>query len=201
MPTGYTAALYEGKEVAFNDFVLTCARAMGAAIMQRDDAPGPIADEYEVETYYRDSLEKAKARLEDMETWKADQWKAAEQKDRAEQTKGVNEAIQHASERRARYESMLVQVQGWRPPTAEHEGLKNFMVEQLESSIKFDCSTTYLTIPPMRPWEEYKLAELTSAQRDVERAGTHWQEEQDRTAGRNKWVRDLRSSLVKPVAV
>lgn len=201
MPTGYTAELYDGKDISFNDFVLNCARAMGAAIMQRDDGPGPIAGEYEVGTYYLDSLTKAQERLAELEGWKAEDWKAAERKEREAQTNSVNEAIQKAADRRSRYESMLVQVQGWRPPTSEHEGLKNFMVEQLEQSIKFDCSTTYLTVPPMRPWEEFKVAELLRAQKAVDRAAESWQEEQDRTAGRNKWVADLRSSLVKPVAV
>jgi hypothetical protein len=33
MPTGYTAAIYEGKKVSGKDFLLTCARAFGALIV------------------------------------------------------------------------------------------------------------------------------------------------------------------------
>ena len=37
MPTGYTTDIYNGKDVSFRDFALTCARQFGACIMQRDD--------------------------------------------------------------------------------------------------------------------------------------------------------------------
>jgi len=38
MPTGYTAEIYEGeKEVTFEKFALTCARAFGACITIRDE--------------------------------------------------------------------------------------------------------------------------------------------------------------------
>ena len=32
MPTGYTAALYEGKNQTFKEFATQCARAFGACI-------------------------------------------------------------------------------------------------------------------------------------------------------------------------
>ena len=38
-----------------------------------------------------------------------------------------------------KYEAMLAKVNKWTPPTPDHENLKKFMIEQIESSIKFDC--------------------------------------------------------------
>ena len=37
MATGYTMDIYDGKNVSFEDFCLSCARAFGACILQRDD--------------------------------------------------------------------------------------------------------------------------------------------------------------------
>lgn len=36
---------------------------------------------------------------------------------------------------------MLDQVQLWQPPTDDHMGLKEFMIQQIEESIKFDCAS------------------------------------------------------------
>lgn len=195
MPSGYTATLYEGKSQTFEQFALEDARGMGAAIMQRDDAPGPIADEYEPSTYYRDALEDAEMKLADLRTFTAEEWRTRERAVRERDNMQVKEAIEIGSLRRARYETMLAQIEAWRPPTSDHENFKTFMLEQIKSSIDFDCSTSYLKPRPVIPWQEYKVTELASAEKDVERCREGWREEQERTAGRNKWVRDLRESL------
>ena len=62
MPTGYTATLME-KGQDFPDFVLLCARAMGATIMLRDeplDAPIP---EFQPSDYSAKQLEESKEEL------------------------------------------------------------------------------------------------------------------------------------------
>ena len=48
MPTGYTVALYEGKDVTFEDFVMGCSRAFGALISLRDEPNAPIPEEFKV---------------------------------------------------------------------------------------------------------------------------------------------------------
>lgn len=195
MPTGYTADLYEGKDVSFEQFALTAARGMGAAIMQRDDAPGPIADEYEPSDYYKKSLAKSLTKVAEFRNRTHDQWVVAEKAERDEMTAHVNGAIKTAGERRVRYELMLAQVEAWVPPTPEHENFKKFMTEQLTSSIDFDCSTSYLKTPPVKSPEVFKAEQIAKAEKDAARDAEEWEKEQERTASRNKWVRDLRESL------
>ncbi len=60
MPTGYTAAIKDG--ITFKQFALTCARAMGALIMMRDEPSGAeIPAAFPPSTFHRDQL----ARLSD----------------------------------------------------------------------------------------------------------------------------------------
>ena len=64
MPTGYTADLYDGKDVSFEDFTLNCARAFGALVSLRDEPDAEIPDEFKVDEFYVKRFEKAKEELE-----------------------------------------------------------------------------------------------------------------------------------------
>ena len=200
MPTGYTAALYEGEEITFKEFALTAARGMGAAIMQRDDGPGPIADEYEPSDYHHASHAKAVGELAELTQLSIDEWAQREAADRIA-SEGANHVSAVKSDAiRARYEAMLAHVEAWQPPTSEHERFKGFMREQLNESIKFDCSSYGDAAPLVRAAEDYRAVCIDRALWNVAYHLKGWTEEQERTTSRNKWVRDLKESLVLPEA-
>ena len=196
MATGYTADLHDGKDVSFNDFILKCTRAMGVAIMQRDESiDSPLREEEDPETYHRDALATAIADLQTLRGLPIDEWRKREQGARAKASTVVLNAIRSCGEIRVRYESMLAEVEAWQPPTPEHQGLKDFMVEQLTTSIRFDCDITYLTISPAVSAEEFKAARIAGVEKDVEYHRTKWESEQVRVDSRNRWVADLRASM------
>lgn len=68
MPTGYTADLYDGKDVSFEGFALNCARAFGALVSLRDEPDAEIPDEFKVDEYYVKKFEEAKEELEKAES-------------------------------------------------------------------------------------------------------------------------------------
>ncbi|MDY7542651.1 MULTISPECIES: hypothetical protein [unclassified Cryobacterium] len=195
MPTGYTADLYEGKAITFKEFALTAARGMGAAIMQRDDGPGPIADEYEPSDYHQIAHAKAVDTLAELTQLPLDEWERREAAARADNAAAEMAGAAKTEALRARYEAMLARVEGWQPPTSEHERFKDFMREQLEGSIKFDCSDRSDAAPSTRTAEVYRDERIASAVWNVAYHVKSWTEEQERTASRNKWVRDLKVSL------
>lgn len=200
MATGYTSDLHDGKNVTFNDFIMKCTRAMGVAIMQRDESIDvPLVDEEQPSTYHRDALGMAIAELVLLRGLSLNEWARREQESRTKATKEVSASIKEAGEVRVRYESMLAQVQAWTPPTPEHQGIKDFMVEQLTSSIQFDCSVKYLTMPSVLSAEDYRARRIAQAEKALEYHRTEWQKDQDRAASRNKWVADLRASLQETV--
>jgi hypothetical protein len=96
--------------------------------------------------------------------------------------------------RASRYEKALVGARAYQPPTAHHEKFKEFMIEQLEGSLDFDCS---IYDPPQcetdpQKWIEEKIAK---AQKDIGYHAENIATEIARTNSRNRWVAALRESL------
>lgn len=193
MPTGYTAALHDGEQ-SFEDFVWGAAHATGALIMLRDEGMDSPVPEFEPHTsYYDETLAKAQQRLAAAESWTVEDAEADAQRIYATVEQVWQERQRDTDALRARYEAMLARVEAWEPPTPEHVGLKELMAQQLNESIKFDCSGW--DAPPLPSGEEHKAAVIEQARRDVEYATTHIAEEIERTEGRNAWVRALDAAV------
>lgn len=199
MPSGYTAAIYEGKDITFEEFALDCARAFGATIMQRDDpkdAPLRLPTEA---PYYREKIEEARKRLRRLQGMTTDQAASKAAEDYETDKARFDETVAERDALEGRYHAMLAKVQAWVPPTPEHSGLKEFMVEQLRDSIRFDCSTTHLTPPKRLTAHEWLEKEIAQAQRDIGYYEREWAKEVERTNGRRGWIMALAESLDVPV--
>lgn len=194
MPTGYTHPVVDGEVTEFPEFAMSCARAFGALITMREepmDAETP--DEFEPSSYSAKELAKAEARLK-----KALSVSPAQAQQRADESYAM--LMKAHLDYRARMklendriDTMLKQVRSWRPPTSEHKGLKEFMVEQLTSS-KHDMKWGSEE-PVKQSAEAWLAAEIASAEREVAYHTKADQEEKERAAGRTEWVRQLRASL------
>jgi len=200
MPTGYTAGIKDN--MTFDQFVWGCARAMGALVLMRDEpADAPIPERLEPSTYHPDQLDKAGSRLDDLQSMSAEDADSAAKSAYDDEAKQAKEAIQEANALRSKYIKMLNRVNDWVSPTNDHDGFKDFMVEQLEKSIKFDCSTDY--------WETQNHIKLSGAEwmhkalgkalKDIEYHKVEYAKEIERTEDRNKWISKLRNSLKQPV--
>lgn len=168
MPTGYTSELHDGEQT-FTDFVLTCARGMGALITMRDEPmDAPIPDEFTPSMrYYLDSKASAEARLEALRAMTPEDIFRANQNDRAAVlAERAKEAVKR-HDMRKRYEAMVAQVEAWEPPTEDHVGLKKFMLEQLHESIRFDCGDVSWPPMPAEDPAEWFEAEIAQAERDI----------------------------------
>jgi len=196
MPTGYTQDIKDG--IAFSQFALGCARAFGACITMRDEPSGgdKIPEELQPSDYHFKALAEARetlATLESMTTMECGFKAAAEHKNAEFQRLA---RIKELDDLRQKYEEMLVCAQAWTPPTAEHYPLKEFMVNQITESIKWDCDASFYQAPATvlsgADWLESAKAKA------IEDIGYHkkkWAEEVQRTEQRNTWVRQLRESL------
>ncbi len=195
MATGYTADVQSGKIKTFSNFAIQCARAMGALITMRDERLGaPIPDELTPSTYHREALQEAQQELERLRTMTDAEIRRLWNQER-EGVEQRNEKYRMESEQyRQRYEAMLAKVKAWNPPTHEHNGLKEFMVEQLTESIKFDCGEPF-QMPLPESFEDWKKDKLARVARDVFYHQEKQAEEESRTAGRNRWLAELRASL------
>ncbi|WP_341209841.1 hypothetical protein [uncultured Sphingomonas sp.] len=194
MPTGYTAAIVDGTVADLRSFALQCARGMGATITMRDDPwDKPIPERFEPSTYYRDRLEEAQADLLALRTMAPAQWQEEADAAYAADAKARDDYLASKVESRARYDAMIAQVEQWQ---GAPEGLKPFMLDQLRSGRDFDCSgTSYWKEVEHLSGEEWKMQREEELMRSSARAAEEWQKEQDRTAGRNAWIAQLRASL------
>lgn len=194
MPTGYTADIAKG--ITFQQYALNCARAFGALVTMRDD-PGDaeIPEAFTPSTYHVEQLDIARQGLARLEAMTQEELEAETDK---EYKDGVARYEQFNKEReglRAKYEDMLKQAAAWMPPTEEHNGLKRFMISQIEKSIKFDCGYTMPqpTILSANDWLEKQTAQCVH---DIEYHKKEQDAENQQIAERNKWIQDLRKSLL-----
>lgn len=196
MPTGYTAGVGDGKVKDFRTFALICARQFGATIMQRDEALDVPPRHREPSDYDTKALVAERKEL-------ARILKLTDKQCEAEATKEYETALASHVERQKekdaterRYRDMLYEVKKWEPPTADHRGMKRFMVEQLEESIKFDCG--FRMEPPKRlTGAEWRTEKRRSLERSIARHTQSEQEELERCAQANAWIDALYGSLPK----
>lgn len=196
MPTGYTSKLHNGEQ-AFEAFVWGCAHAFGALILMRDEPSDSEVTEDRLTTdYYERRVAECEVELAE---WAATteearralhaSWIASEQKSR-----GDHEATRVA--RKARYVAMLDKVRAWEPPTPEHVELRKFMLEQLETSIDFDCSVfPHSPLPGFVAWCDQRGEQL---RKSVQYATEERAKERTRNESRIAWVRALKASVPMP---
>ncbi|ROS52952.1 hypothetical protein [Frigoribacterium sp. PhB24] len=197
MPTGYTADLHDGKDQTFAEFAMSCARGFGALVEMRDAGPDAVVPErFEPDQYAKERLERARADLAEAEARPMDEWAALLTKNNEEMAEASQRARERSRALRVRYEAMLEAVDCWVPPSTEHEQLQSFMRDQLEGSIKFDCSAADdFFLPRVMTPGAFRDDQIGRAKAELTRATKGWGDAVARANQRTWWVRQLRESL------
>jgi len=193
MPTGYTAEISEG--ITFQQYAMNCARAFGALIMMRDEpSNAPIPEEFKPSDYNRRELDEQRARLAEIDAMTPEQATAAATKAHNAAMTERKRRFDDVQELRRKYQDMLNKVNGWEPPSSDHEELKTFMASQIRQSIDFDCKI-YGEVPQQLTGPEWLAEQRALCLRMIEFHEAENKKEIERTENRNKWVADLRKSL------
>jgi hypothetical protein len=197
MPTGYTSAISDG--ISFRDFALRCARGMGACIMQKDDPMNEPPKTQEPSSYHIKALAKAEALFEEMKAMSDNDATAKAHEEYKKEIASTEESIRKNIDLLSKYRCMLKQAKDWNPPTGEHVGLKEFMISQIEESIRFDCMSDYYNnkLKTLRPVsaQEWKNERVKEALLDIARHKDEANKEKERTQNRNEWITKLYESL------
>jgi hypothetical protein len=198
MPTGYTAVLCE-KGQSFQDFAIRCAHAFGALIELRDEPlDAPIPDNIGDSSYYEKALAGAIAKRDELAAMTPEQAAEHGRQLREQDIQRLNKTIAEHIVIRDRLAVMVKQVKGWLPPTKDHDGLKKFMLQQLETSSS-DGDPSYfekaLAGAKERSAEDYHLAEVRQAEQDIEYYRKKAAEDDARNKERREWISALRQSL------
>jgi len=196
MATGYTYGVVEGEITEFEDFLLQCARAFGYCVHQRDDDPSDPPKLLTVDDRYHEDVVEAEEKLKDALKESLEDFIIREKKQIKKQ---YDYCVEYEKEKQVikdRLEKMLQSAKDWQPPSAEHEGLKKFMIDQLEETIYYECK-----MPPIPEidynldWVKLKEEEIDGLKRDVEYYKNKYQERVIYVDKANKWITDLYISL------
>lgn len=201
MPTGYTSKACD-QDVPFNEFVWDCARAFGALIMMRDDPHGtPIPERFEPSDHHATELAKAKLALEQAKKMSIKEAAEAAKASHQKAQERLKEQIEKVGVVNTRLNKLRDSVLAWNPPSPDHEGLKKFMLQQLDETIKWDGNVSdFYHDEAKQPMsgKEWRDKEIESAKRDIEYHTKEWAAEVKRTQERNQWISDLVNSVPYP---
>lgn len=197
MATGYTQGVRDGSVTDFRKFTMQCARAFGALISMRDDpmdAPIPEKIEPMSSSYHTEALKNAKAELVVLSKMSSAEIHTAATAAYERLIAEWEASEVRRKDEKARYGAMLAQVKAWMPPTKDHQGLKDFMLQQLSESIKFDCQDGWERPKHRTPsvWHAEQIARVTN---DITYHTEHEKDDVNRANERTEWVQQLRDSL------
>jgi hypothetical protein len=194
MPTGYTADI--AKDIDFNTFVLGCARAFGALIEMRDLPNDAEIREQEPSNYHLEALKKAEEEIQSFHLMSDDDFRTELEQRRLAFIRSNIEYMKERSDLKKKYETMLEKVCAWNPPSSDHVNMKEFMIQQIEESIKFDCSDYSPSVPkPIEDLEAERQSHLESLEHDAEYHREQYAKDIERCERNNTWIRQLRGSL------
>ena len=143
MPTGYTAGIIDGEITTFEQFATQCTRAFGATIHMRDN---PMDSPYEPRTpsdYHTNSIQSKRERLEEIESMSDEKIVEDFNTQLEEDLKYHQTKMEEDKRNLEKLNSMLESAKSWIPPTEDHQPFRNFMIEQIESTIKVDGDPSY----------------------------------------------------------
>ena len=141
MPTGYTAGIIDGTTKDFKEYAKHCERAF--TIHLRDE---PFHSEYKPRTpsdHHTKAITKAKETLKEIEVLEYTTIVERERLRLLDSLKYHKEGIEKNKQTKAKLDKFLLEAKAFKAPTEKHKGIAEFMVTQIEETIKFDCNNTY----------------------------------------------------------
>jgi len=196
MPTGYTDRVASGDITDFKSYALACMRSFGACVTLRDEPLDGNIPKLEPSEYYSKSAERNRIELDRFLFMTSSKRKNLYREHCESTIKEAEDNIERINKIRKRYEDMLIKAKKFVPPTKDHEKYAEFLVSQLEESIRFDCDTSYYIklkrIPKFEDWEDDYIKQRRS---DIEYHTRKQEEENQRVNSRNRWIDAVKEAL------
>ena len=206
MPTGYTAGILDGKVNTFEEFATVCTRAFGATIHMRDN---PMDSPYEPRTpsdYHTNSIQSKRERLEEIESMSDEKIVEDFNTQLGEDLKYHQTKMEEDKRNLEKLNSMLESAKSWVPPTEDHQPFRNFMIEQVESTIKVDGDPSYHVnkmVEIKKQMEEginpkeYREETIQEIKSQISYHETEYQKELVRCKDSNDWMDKFFESIKK----
>lgn len=194
MTTGYSDPVEKGEVTEFADFAKNCMQAFMFSMrdLPLGSAPRPV----EVDDYTVKQVEVNRQRVAALAAMSVSEAGAVAEQERAVARERAATALADVRVKNARLAKMLAQVEAWVPPTERHVRIKEFMVEQLSSSIDDEKFWTERLVDDgpvdVAEWMDDRMAD---AVRDLERSCGWLEQAKVRVADSNLWLAQMLESL------
>lgn len=201
MPTGYTAGIIDGTTKDFKEYAKLCSRAF--MIHLRDE---PFNSEYKPRTpsdYHIKAIKKAKEELKEVEVLEDSTIIEREKLRLLDEVKRYKDQIEKEKESKKRLDAFLEKAKKYKAPTETHNGIAEFMVAQIEETIKFDCNSSFYTDELEKAQkkllninaEDVRGELKTKATKDLAYHTKEHEAELKRCRDSNKWYEDFINAL------
>jgi hypothetical protein len=203
MPTGYTAGIIDGKTKTFKEFALECARNFGALIHMRDEPMNVPIKEREPSEYHTREVQRANEDLKRAMESSDEDLIAFERRKLEDRILRYSEMIQQRKSAAISLNKFLSEAQKYHPPTSEHYGLKDFMIQQLTETIKYDGDSKYFDKELSQAQielstldaERIRKAMIEAANKDIAYHQEEYNKDVQGCERANKWVKEFIESL------
>ena len=193
MPTGYGHQIIDGDGVTPRQYLLSCARAFGATVMQRDDPMNaPLKTTVEPSAFYLKEHGEACSKLDALQNMSNAERESEAAKEHSRIVGRNNDWHDEWIKEERRYDAMESAVHGWTPPTDEHRSLKEFALEQISRS---RSAAPIHIVPCESEWRSWYEEQLEGLQKNVKRYAREYEKEVERCADRTQWLTTFVESL------
>jgi len=197
--TGYVHNLVDRK-LTFEEWIWTCARAMGAfSSMREDGMNAPIPDRIDSGSYREDRLKQSRKKLDDLTKMSLADIGETRWKEAVELYESSAKHHEEQKQKREHARMILRRTEDWVPPTPEHENFKKFMLDQLKQSLDYEPDEPKKPVRKSDP--EYMADALKELMDDIEYQQKRLMEEQQANETQNEWIRRLRNSVPVPTSM
>lgn len=194
MPTFYTAPI-EDKDLTLKEFMQLCTSNF---VLGNENLPFGEWPEYaEPSEREMDDLDSALQEMRELLTLTLEEMEIKAKQSYDNEVAYRNKQLERSDKLEKRYNKMLKLIEAWKPPTPEHEGFKDFMLNQIKISLESDTLRDYFTKYPIKKLsgQEWMNQRAESIGEDAKRAIEGQIKEITRTAYRNKWLKELKESI------
>lgn len=203
MPTGYTCFIEDGRITTGKEFLKKCIREFGCCINQRDEPlDAPLETKIKGSNYYEETYYEAVETYEKLKKMTLEEMITNARRDRANRIEEREKYLDSQEKLRNKYMNIRNEIEQWNPPTAEHQGIKAFALEQIDISMpsEEDLIEIQEDIARNRNMEDSTvikgvIALIECTVKDIEYYSNKMREEKNRIEGRNEFLDRFLKSL------
>lgn len=206
MLTDYTAFIENGTITNGADFLKLCTRNFGIALDLRDEPLSvPTPTHFEPDPYYKQQYEKAVREYNEIQLRTSEEAKQDIIEDYKRKAESYRRYYKKCVENNKKYLKIKEEILKWIPPTADHEKIKKFALDQIDYCIVSDRDLqSYKRSADMdnaglfwtdKEVQNYLEENKQNFKDSVENAYKRWQEAIKDAEMKNLWMKQFLDSL------